>query len=78
MSKVRSPLQKRIVDKADDFKVDKALTLEQNIENFTRACNLTENERDTINRNTVGQSSVNDWHDQRKGRVTASQFHRTS
>ena len=74
--KSKEPTPKSIVDKADDFKVDKALTMERNIENFTRACNLTENERDIINRNTVGQSSVNDWHDQRKGRVTASQFDR--
>ena len=74
--KSKEPTPKSIVDKADDFKVDKPLTMERNIENFTRACNLTENERDIINRNTVGQSSVNDWHDQRKGRVTASQFHR--
>ena len=62
--KSKEPTSKSIVDKADDFKVDKALTMEQNIENSTRACNLTENERDIINRNTVGQSSVNDWHDQ--------------
>ena len=72
--KSKEPTPKSIVDKVDDFKVDKAVTMEQNIKNFTRACNLTESERDIINRNTVGQSSVNDWHDQQKGKVTALRF----
>ena len=33
-------------------------------------------ERELISKNTVGQSQNDEWYEQRKGRMTASQFHR--
>ena len=36
---------------------------------------MTEKERNAVFENTVGQASIQEWHDQRKGRLTASRFH---
>ena len=46
----------------------------ENVQNFTKACRMTEKDRTIIFNNTIGQSAVQDWHNERKGRITASKF----
>ena len=47
----------------------------ESVQNFTKACRMTEKDRTIVFNNTIGQSAVRDWHNQRKGKITASKFH---
>ena len=75
--KVEESTPQSILDRAASFEYNNKLSIEKNVENFTyNACKLTQMERELINKNTVGQSQNDEWYEQRKDRMTASQFHR--
>ncbi|WAR01052.1 hypothetical protein MAR_025424 [Mya arenaria] len=45
------------------------------IESVVKALSMTQEESDNISKQTVEQASSKGWHNQRKGRITASLFH---
>ena len=60
---------------ADHFKINQDKSIQENVKLFTENIALTEKERNAVSENNVGQASIQEWHDQRKGRPTASRFH---
>ena len=48
--------------------------MEDNVTLFTNTLSLSNKEREVVSTNTVGQSSVSEWYEQRKGWLTASKF----
>ena len=73
--KAKEPTPTSIVERSTDFKMDKNLSMYENVQNITKACRMTEKDRTIIFNNTIGQSAVQGWHNQRKGRIAASRFH---
>ena len=73
--KAKEPTPTSIVERSTDFKIIESLSMYENVQNFTEAFRMTEKDRTIIFNNTIGQSAVQDWHNQRKGRITASKFH---
>ena len=73
--KSQEPTPTSIVEKSTDFKIIDSLSMYENAQNFTKACRMTEKDRTIIFNNTIGHSAVQDWHNQKKGRITASKFH---
>ncbi|XP_052783571.1 uncharacterized protein LOC128219691 [Mya arenaria] len=48
------------------------------IESVVKALSMTQEESDNISKQTVEQASSKEWHNQRKGRITSSLFHRVA
>ena len=69
--KAKEPTPTSIVERSTDFKIIESLSMYENVQNFTKACRMTEKDRTTIFNNTISQ----DWNNERKGRITASKFH---
>ena len=60
---------------AQKFIADETQSVEENVKIFTEKLFLTKEDQSIIFQNTIGQSSVPEWTEQRKGRLTASRFH---
>ena len=73
--KVKYPTPMSLLQCADHFKINQDKSIQENVKLFTENIALTEKERNAVFENTVGQASIQEWHDQRKGRLTASRFH---
>ena len=61
-----------LLQSADHFKINEGKSIQENVKLFAENIALTEKERDAALENTLGQASIQEWHDQRKGRLTAS------
>ena len=51
------------------------MSVEENVKLFSQSLSFTEKAQKVLFQNTIGQSSVPEWNEQRKGRLTASRFH---
>ena len=72
--KVRQPTPKSLAEKANEYQKQDDLSVEDNVTLFTNTLSMSNKEREVVSTNTVGQSSVSEWYEQRKGRLTASKF----
>ena len=75
--KVKEPTPKSIFEQAEAFSYNNTKSVAENVTNFkSQISKLTDKERLLIHDNTVGQADNEEWFVQRKGRLTASNFHR--
>ena len=58
------------------FTYHESNTLQQNVVEFTRPLNISKNQIEHLKNITIEQASSKLWFEQRRGRMTASHFHR--